>query len=117
MEYLNRIELRGRVGSHMIELGNDGLWRGQFDLHVVTKGIDGNDVPMVFDCRVREGRMNGNLGAGISGRIVQLSGRLVPYGTCTPRVDVVRLSVLDGDEIGTLEENRMKSAMREGRLW
>ena len=39
MNFINRIEIQGRVGSHKIELGKSGSWGGWFDLH--SEGFDG----------------------------------------------------------------------------
>lgn len=80
MEPLNIVEMRGRVGSHTITLGDDGYWKGWFDLHVVTKDGYGVYRPMVFDCRVVEdGKYIKDLGAGIGGCIVNVRGRLILF--------------------------------------
>ena len=92
MEYLNRIEIQGRVGSHTIELRKDGKWGGWFDLH--SEGLDG--VPSVFDCRVEEdGRNVKDLGAGIGGKFVRVEGRMIQYGD-TYYVKVTKLNVVEG---------------------
>ena len=76
MEYLNRIEISGRVGSHTIELRKNGSWAGCFDLH--SKGLDG--APIVFDCRVEEdGAGVKDLAAGIGGKFVRVEGRMVQF--------------------------------------
>lgn len=80
MEPLNKVEMRGRVGSHTISLRKDGHWEGWFDLYVVTKDGYGVYRPMVFDCRVVEdGKYIKNLGAGIGGCIVNVRGRLILF--------------------------------------
>lgn len=76
MEPFNRVEMRGRVGSHTITLRDDGHWEGWFDLHVATKNMHGVYQPMVFDCHVAEdGKKVKDLGAGIGGKIVRITGR------------------------------------------
>lgn len=80
MEPFNRVEMRGRVGSHTITLRDDGHWEGWFDLHVATKNMHGVYQPMVFDCHVAEdGKKVKDLGAGIGGKIVRITGRIVHY--------------------------------------
>lgn len=80
MEPLNRVEVCGRVGSHAISLRKDGRWEGRFDLHVATKNMHGVCQPMVFDCHVAEdGKKVKDLGAGIGGKIVKITGRLVQF--------------------------------------
>ena len=92
MEYLNRIEIQGSVGSHTIELRKDGSWGGWFDLH--SEGLDG--VPCVFDCRVEEdGRNVKDLGAGIGGKFVRVEGRMIRWED-TYYVKVTKLNVVEG---------------------
>ena len=92
MEYINRIEIQGRVGEHTIGIREDGSWAGWFDLH--SEGLDG--VPSVFDCRVEEdGKGVKNLGAGIGGKIVRVEGRIIQYGD-TYYVKVTKLNVVEG---------------------
>ena len=92
MEYLNRIEIQGSVGSHDIRLNDDGIWTGYFDLH--SEGLDG--VPSIFDCRVEEnGTTVKDLGAGIGGKFVRVEGRMIQYGD-TYYVKVTKLDVVEG---------------------
>ena len=80
MSPLNKVEMRGRVGSHTISLRKDGHWEGWFDLHVGRKNMHGIAQPMVFACHVAEdGKKVKDLGAGIGGKIVLITGRLVQY--------------------------------------
>lgn len=80
MKPLNKVEMRGRVGSHTISLRDDGHWEGWFDLYVVTKNIHNLYQSMVFDCHVVEdGKNVKDLGAGIGGSIVHITGRIVQY--------------------------------------
>lgn len=99
IEPLNRVEMRGRVGSHTISLRDDGRWEGWFDLHVPTKDLHGVYQPLSFDCHVAEdGKYVKDLGAGIGGCIVNVIGRLIRY-PATDRDDyihVTRLAVVDG---------------------
>ena len=100
MEPLNRIEMRGRVGSHTISLRDDGRWEGWFDLHVPTRDLHGVYQSMSYDCHVAEdGTHVKDLGAGVGGCIVNVVGRLVRY----PEADrdeyyihVTRLTVVGG---------------------
>ena len=93
MEFINSVELRGRVGSHEIRLGKDGLWQGQFDLH--TEGNPG--FPACFDCRVKEDdRYVKDLGAGIGGKVVEVRGRLIPTENGRHYVQVTKLKVVEG---------------------
>ena len=92
MNFINRIEIQGRVGSHKIELGKSGSWGGWFDLH--SEGFDG--MPAVFDCRVEEdGRGVKDLGAGIGGKFVRVEGRIIQYGD-TYYVKVTKLNIVEG---------------------
>ena len=92
MEYLNRVELRGRVGSHELELKSNGRWEGWFDLHVVLFG----KISKCFDCRVMEdGAGVKDLGSGISGCIVGVEGRIMLFEDGTPYISVDRLTVLE----------------------
>ena len=92
MNFINRIEIQGRVGSHTIELRKSGSWGGWFDLH--SDGLDG--VPSVFDCRVEEdGRGVKDLGAGIGGKFVRVEGRLIPWEDSF-YVHVTKLSIVGG---------------------
>ena len=92
MEYINKIEIQGRVGSHKIELGKSGSWGGWFDLH--SEGFDG--MPAVFDCRVEEdGKNVEDLGAGIGGKFVKVEGRLIPWDDSF-YVHVTKLSIVEG---------------------
>ena len=100
MEPLNRIELRGRVGSHRIAPQEGGRWSGWFDLHVSTNDIYGVYQPMVFDCYVKEdGRNVKGLGAGIGGMIVNVRGRLLQYPGISDDyyfIQVTHLTVVGG---------------------
>lgn len=102
MEPLNKIEMRGRVGSHTISLRADGHWEGWFDLHVPTRGPSGNVQPETFECHVSEdGRYVKNLGAGIGGKIVNIRGRLLqfPVPDCDEcYIHVTHLTVVGGPE-------------------
>ena len=90
MNFINRIEIQGRVGSHKIELGKSGSWGGWFDLH--SEGFDG--MPAVFDCRVEEdGKNVEDLGAGIGGKFVKVEGRLIPWDDSF-YVHVTKLSIV-----------------------
>ena len=92
MEYLNKIEIQGRVGSHTIELKKNGSCGGWFDLH--SEGLNG--LPAVFDCRVEEdGRNVKDLSAGIGGKFVRVEGRMIQYGDIY-YVMVTKLTVLEG---------------------
>ena len=92
MNFINRIEIQGRVGSHKIELGKSGSWGGWFDLH--SEGFDG--MPAVFDCRVEEdGKNVEDLGAGIEGKFVKVEGRLIPWDDSF-YVHVTKLSIVGG---------------------
>lgn len=92
MECFNRVELRGRVGSHEIELKSNGRWEGWFDLHVVLFG----KIAQCFDCRVMEdGDGVKDLGSGIGGCFVQVDGRIMLFEDGTPYIAVGRLTVLE----------------------
>ena len=92
MNFINRIEIQGRVGSHKIELGKSGSWGGWFDLH--SEGFDG--MPAVFDCRVEEdGKNVEDLGAGIGGKFVKVEGRLIPWDDSF-YVHVTKLTIVGG---------------------
>ena len=73
MRSFNKVVLEGAVGSHFIELGKDGLWRGQFDLHVAVK----DQGVIVFDCLADEKDMSvHNLGTGIGGNDARVEGEI-----------------------------------------
>lgn len=106
LQPLNRIELRGRVGSHTISLNDrTGMWEGWFDLHVATRTMHGIWQPQVFDCHVSEdGKHIKDLGVGIGGKIVNVVGRLVQFpeeNAVDCYVQVSRLTVVGdaGDEL------------------
>ena len=97
MKPLNKVEMSGRVGSHTISLRDDGHWEGWFDLHVATKNMHGVLQPMVFDCHVAEdGKNVKDLGAGIGGSIVQITGRIVQFNILQYYIHVESLKVVGG---------------------
>lgn len=99
MSPLNKVEMRGRVGSHTITLRNDGHWEGWFGLHVATKNIHGLYQHMVFDCHVAEdGKNVKDLGAGIGGSIVQITGRIVQFNILQYYIHVESLKVVGGPQ-------------------
>lgn len=119
MEPLNKVEMRGRVGSHTITLRKDGHWEGWFDLHVATKDIHGIPQALCFDCHVAEdGKKVKDLGAGIGGKIVQLRGRLISIPETDHNeyyIHVTHLTVVGGP-MDKLEIPDPKKVAEESRL-
>jgi hypothetical protein len=96
LQPFNQVDMRGRVGSHEISLKDDGHWEGWFDLHVPTRDHKGVWTPQCFTCHVAEdGRHVKDLGAGISGKIVNIRGRLLKgFNHCY--INVTHLTVVGG---------------------
>ena len=92
MRAFNKVILEGAVGSHLIDLGKDGLWSGQFDLHVQ---MDDYSV-QIFDCRASESdlvkldRIGGH-DVRVEGRIKIHHGGLLDQ---QPYIDVQKLAIL-----------------------
>lgn len=106
MEPLNKVEMRGRVGSYAITMMDDGHWEGWFDLHVATKNMHGVYQPMVFYCHVAEdGKKVKGLGAGIGGKIVLITGRLVQRPEVVNRTDCYFIRVTSLEVVGGPQED------------
>lgn len=92
MRSFNQIILEGAVGSHMIELGNNGLWKGQFDLHVNMN----DHTVQVFDCRATQSDLVKL--DGIGGHDVRVEGRIVIHHggllDGQPYIEVKKLAIL-----------------------
>lgn len=92
MRSFNQIILEGAVGSHLIELGPDGRWSGQFDLH---SKIDERRV-QVFDCRAEESDLVKL--DGIGGHDVRIEGKIMLHESGVlegmPYIRVKKLEIL-----------------------
>lgn len=92
MRSFNQIILEGAVGSHMIELGDDGLWNGQFDIHVQMN----DSTVQVFDCRATESSLVKL--DGIGGHDVRVEGRIMIHNggllDGQPYIEVGKLAIL-----------------------
>jgi hypothetical protein len=86
----NKIVIEGWVGSHYIELGEDGYWRGQFDLRSQFDEYNSG----LLDCRADERMMNDhNLGAGIGGHRVRVEGKIRQHDNGDLYIQVAKLEI------------------------
>lgn len=87
----NELVIEGRVGSHYIELGKDGYWRGQFDLRTQFDEYNSG----LLDCRADEKMMNvHNLGVGIGGHRVRVGGKIRQHDNGDLYIQVAKLEIL-----------------------